>query len=420
MCSTANFRRKELVTRSWQDDNHFLDDRDWDAIRNFYQSAIFDPSLLPVDSPGSTDAAWRGTSPISKAAVSYQSFNGSRHDGSTAQNKRVIQGGKRTTFLIEVNYDGGAFFGVSSSAGPGRPTVIGEIRRALIPLFPPPPGSGDDPAAGVPAVVAAARTDAGVHAVGQVLSLHTRAPVTAAGIRAALDSAAARGSGDPDAGVDRNGSVGGPARWSVRDVRGVDRSFHAAFSATGRRYLYLLPLRAAGPDAAAAAGDEEDVDVEELRRQLRGVTGRPLSFAALCTRPPPGPAGTVCRISHSDARRVDLILPAAGGGISPGVLRAVAVEVEADRFVRRMVRTLVAAAVLLARRGGGGAGGGGACLGDEEAGPGAGLGGLAGILAAGRRPDVAPAPACGLCLVGVRYAAFDAGAGGAAVRAPGG
>jgi tRNA pseudouridine38-40 synthase len=76
-------------------------------------------------------------------------------------------------------------------------------------------------------LLAAGRTDSGVHALGQVANFRTGSSLPCERIRAALQSYL-------------------PGNIVVRGVDEVDASFHATYSATGKRYRYVIfnhPLR---------------------------------------------------------------------------------------------------------------------------------------------------------------------------------
>ena len=116
---------------------------------------------------------------------------------------------------LGVEYDGNAFRGWQTQ--PGRGTVQDELEEALARI------------AGQPiSVVCAGRTDAGVHATGQVVHFDTNAnrPLAAwvRGVNTFLPPAVA-------------------VRWAYP----VSEAFHARFSAYGRCYRYLLINRAQRP-----------------------------------------------------------------------------------------------------------------------------------------------------------------------------
>lgn len=105
-------------------------------------------------------------------------------------------------------------------------------------------------------VTCAGRTDAGVHATAQVVHFDTtaRRPLTAwvRGVNAHL-----------------------PTTVSVRHAREVDEAFHARFSATGRRYRYLLLNRPQRPglDAGRVGWDHHRLDLAQMRRAALFLIG---------------------------------------------------------------------------------------------------------------------------------------------------
>src|SRR6185312_392238 len=74
-------------------------------------------------------------------------------------------------------------------------------------------------------VAGASRTDAGVHARGQVASFRTERPIPLHGIRRGLNSML-------------------PPQIGVREALEVSESFHPRFSALGTHYRYTLLTRA--------------------------------------------------------------------------------------------------------------------------------------------------------------------------------
>ena len=118
---------------------------------------------------------------------------------------------------MRIAYDGGAFRGFQRQ--PGLPTVEAALLAALRPL-------GLEPRLEV-----AARTDAGVHALAQVVSFAARSTVDPDDLRRAVNR------GTPDALLCLDAWETGP-------------SFHARASATARTYLYLV----GGPPPPSLAG----------------------------------------------------------------------------------------------------------------------------------------------------------------------
>src|SRR5512133_82132 len=123
---------------------------------------------------------------------------------------------ERRFHAVELAYDGTRFRGFQRQ--PGLPTVQEALETALASV-------------GVRAPIAvAARTDAGVHAVGQVVSFSVRAALDVDALRRGLNAAL-------------------PEGILVRAVHRVAASFHARNSAVARTYVYLVA--APPPDGLA-------------------------------------------------------------------------------------------------------------------------------------------------------------------------
>lgn len=120
----------------------------------------------------------------------------------------------RYRFLIE--YDGTPFAGWQRQDD--QPSVQGAIEDALLKL-------GEDD----PIVQGAGRTDAGVHALGQIAHSDLKRPWAPFRLMEALN-AHLRQSGDP---------------VSILECENVDEDFHARFSAVQRHYIYRIIARRA-------------------------------------------------------------------------------------------------------------------------------------------------------------------------------
>ncbi|RSN50328.1 tRNA pseudouridine(38-40) synthase TruA [Amycolatopsis sp. WAC 04197] len=221
---------------------------------------------------------------------------------------------------MDISYDGTDFSGWARQ--PGRRTVQGVLEEAL---------AKQPPGASVPkSVVVAGRTDAGVHAAGQVVHVDASplAGKTRSG-RLELDE-----QGIPDLGRMRhrwNRYLPGDVR--VLDARVAAPGFDARFSAVRRHYLYRV--------------SDAPWGVDPLRRHDTLAWGRPLSvdamneaseallglqdFAAFCKQREGGT--TIRELQRLVWRRT-----------GP---HAVEVEVSADAFCHSMVRSLVGALLLV-------------------------------------------------------------------------
>jgi len=214
--------------------------------------------------------------------------------------------------------------------------VVGLIEAALQPLC---------PSTRRLDVQAAGRTDAGVSAAGQVISFHTYDSPMADAMLEAINAVA-------------------PGELRVWRVEAVPRAFHATFSAAWRRYLYLFPLRGdAPPDTlhdcvrhakSGALGEVDtthmdaiDVEPEEVDRLLRPLCGRTLNYSAFARDTV---AGRDARSRLHLARASVTRLPPSSVSQEGNGGRVMMVELVGDRFLRRMVRVLVATAIREATR----------------------------------------------------------------------
>jgi tRNA pseudouridine38-40 synthase len=146
-------------------------------------------------------------------------------------------------FKLIIQYDGTDFHGWQQQDG--RRTVQGELTRVLSLLE------------GSRVVVhGSGRTDAGVHAEGQVASVQLERPLTPARLRAAI-----------------NGNL--PADVRVMEVEGVGNNFHARYSARGKTYVYRV-LR--GPVQSPfwtrfAHHESRPLDLDLMRRSAQHLLG---------------------------------------------------------------------------------------------------------------------------------------------------
>ncbi len=280
----------------------------------------------------------------------------------------------RRRVALGVAYDGTGFHGFARQ--PAQRTVAGELAAAL-----------GRASGGEVDLVCAGRTDAGVHALAQVVHADLPAqvlegrygPLPGGGPEGEVASPGPGGRGPrhlPElaalaAAVDRQ--VGPEVRvW--RAVLASD-GFDARRSATSRRYRYDLDV-AERPEPARrhlAWRVEHPVDLGLLRLATDPVLGEH-DFAGFCRRPPDRPEGPLVRE----------VLEARWSVQPGGLLR---LEIEARAFCHQMVRSLVGALVAV----------GTGRLRPSD---------MVAVLRHGRRQGLpSPAPPGGLTLVAVRYPA---------------
>jgi tRNA pseudouridine38-40 synthase len=219
-----------------------------------------------------------------------------RHSGDAMHrpsgDERSAREGTPVRYRARVEYDGTDFAGFQVQ--PGARTVQGELEAALATI------SGGNRIG----VVAAGRTDAGVHATGQVIAFTdpNGRPVTE--LVRALDALL-------------------PADVSIREVRRVSPEFNPRYAARYREYRYTVwngprsPLR-----ERFALGVRDPLDIAAMERAGSVLVGRhDFSSFGVAHRQP-------VRTVHSVRIRREGSL--------------VTIDVAADAFLRRMVRRIVA------------------------------------------------------------------------------
>lgn len=261
---------------------------------------------------------------------------------------------ERIRFRLDIAYDGTGFAGWAKQ--PGHRTVQGVLEEAVALLS---SGVGRSPV-----ITVAGRTDAGVHAVGQVAHVDLDDQVVA--------GFTARGRAADAVLLRRlNGILGPLSDVVITDVAVAPEGFDARFSATWRRYEYRIADNLSFHDPLQRHRTRllrSTLDVDQLDLAARSLLGL-RDFAAFC-KPRPG-ASTIRELQQFTWIRD-----------ASGVLVA---TLQADAFCHSMVRSLV-----------------GGCVGVGEGR--LTLDGLADLLRADRRGGrFAVQPAHGLTLLAVGY-----------------
>lgn len=202
------------------------------------------------------------------------------------------------TVRLVVGYDGTGFSGFQRQRG--VPTVQESIEDAVATMT------------GARAVVrGAGRTDAGVHARGQIVAFRTDAVIPEKGWRLGLNSKL-------------------PASVAVRDARIAQEDFDPRRASAGKRYRYLLLL---APDRDPLLRDRAwhlwgEVDVAAMRREAEGLVGTH-DFAAFraadCERETTVRTLFEVKVTPGHEGREDLV----------------SVEVTGTAFLKNMVRVIV-------------------------------------------------------------------------------
>jgi tRNA pseudouridine38-40 synthase len=240
------------------------------------------------------------------------------------------------TYRLLIEYDGTKFGGWQVQAG-GR-TVQGVLLDTLRTLT---GERGLD-------LQGAGRTDAGVHALGQVASLRCRRPHEPDRLRRELESVL-------------------PPDLAVLEVRSARRGFHARHDALARAYRYQIARRRSAFGKRSTWWVPEELDVAAMARAAAAFAGRH-DFRAFTKR-----AGK----AESTLVEVEAFEVAQAGEF-------VLARLVASHFVWNQVRRMIGALVVIGR--------GEAAPGDVPA-----------WLSGAAQPPLVAAPAAGLFLEAVRY-----------------
>lgn len=193
---------------------------------------------------------------------------------------------------LVVEYDGTDFHGWQRQ--PGRRTVQGEIEEAARRLT----GEEID-------IIGAGRTDAGVHAVGQVCNFKTTSDLAPERFQAALSALL------PDDVHIRTADIAAPA-------------FHARFDAIRRRYVYHVRTGSTALYRRYVHVVTHRLDIDLMRAAARSFPGRH-DFSPFATSMD-AQRSTVCRVMRVEIRQTGALI---------------SFHIDADRFLRKMVRLMV-------------------------------------------------------------------------------
>ena len=197
---------------------------------------------------------------------------------------------------LDLAYDGTDFSGWAAQRDPAVRTIEGELRAALQRVL-----------REAPRLTVAGRTDAGVHARGQVVSLGIDRDLPPEALQAAVNGALA-----PEV--------------VVTAARRVPDGFDARFSATARTYLYVID-RASLPDPFTARyvwHHPGPLALSPMRAAARAFLGTH-DFASFCRHP---------GADRSTVRDVSRLTISSQGD-------RVEIAIRANAFLHQMVRSIV-------------------------------------------------------------------------------
>ena len=273
---------------------------------------------------------------------------------------------------MTVAYDGTDFRGFAFQ--PGVPTVAGALAQAL------------QTAVGHPVnIVCAGRTDAGVHAAGQVIHFDVWPDRVRSSFARLLEGSEGEATPSIDPLRRACNRMLAP-RIVVRAADPAPSGFDARRSAQWRRYRYTV-LNREDPDPFLARTTwhvDEPLDLRAMQLSCDAIYGEH-DFSAFCRLRPDGSGSTVRRVLTAEWSAPGPVRPGSGRMLETPRPELLAFDIKASAFCHQMVRSLVGTMVDVGR-------------GRLRAGD------MSGILRSGRRSEAGVlAPPRGLCLEEVGY-----------------
>ena len=214
------------------------------------------------------------------------------------------------TFRLILEYDGSRFSGWQEQIN--ARTVQGELKQAVQDLF-----RTDVEVQG------AGRTDAGVHAVGQVAHLKIRGKETRGKATALTASHILR---------ELNDRL--PASIAILDVAEAPPRFHARHDAKSRAYFYQISTRKAALSKRFVWWVKEPLDVARMQQAAALIAGRH-DFEAFRAADPSKPGESTIVVVESAEVSMDDNL--------------IVFRIEASHFIWKMVRRLTGTLVKVGR-----------------------------------------------------------------------
>ncbi|KPL02495.1 MAG: hypothetical protein AMJ90_05575 [candidate division Zixibacteria bacterium SM23_73_2] len=201
---------------------------------------------------------------------------------------------------LEIEYDGTSFSGWQTQ--PRKRTVQKEIENKLEKIL----GSKTK-------IIGAGRTDAGVHALGQVASFKTKSRLKEDQIKNAL-----------------NGVL--PEDIVIKNIEEVDSDFNARYSAKSKIYQYRIYLTKTALNRNYAWEIRYNLNMKKLKEATEKIIGKK-DFSSFCVVKSTK-KNNICKVKKAFWRKKKSEL---------------VFEIEGDRFLHSMVRALVGTLVDVGR-----------------------------------------------------------------------
>jgi tRNA pseudouridine38-40 synthase len=204
------------------------------------------------------------------------------------------------TFKILLEYDGTRYSGWQEQKN--ARTVMGELRKAAREVF-----AGDVEMQG------AGRTDAGVHALGQVTHLKVASKIK-----------------DGSHVIQRRLNDLLPADIAILDVQQADRKFHARHDARSRVYVYQISRRKQAFTKRYVWWVKENLDLKRMNEAVSLLVGRHDFICFRAADPARPDESTIVEVERAEIETEEDIIQ---------------VRIEASHFLWRMVRRVIGALV---------------------------------------------------------------------------
>jgi tRNA pseudouridine38-40 synthase len=200
-------------------------------------------------------------------------------------------------FKLTLEYDGTGFNGWQQQSQ-GERTVQGELEKVLFQIFKTKVNA-----------IASGRTDAGVHALGQVVSFKTDTKMTPLQIHRAMNALL-------------------PSDIAALNVKEVDSEFHAQYSVKSKTYRYTILNRQyrSAHERNRCHYFSYPLNVAVMKREAKALVGKK-DFKSFEASDP-------VRARHTTVRTVKKIVIRKKGDW-------VTIDIEADGFLYKMVRNIV-------------------------------------------------------------------------------
>jgi tRNA pseudouridine38-40 synthase len=210
-----------------------------------------------------------------------------------------------TTFKVLLEYDGTRYSGWQDQKN--ARTIMGELKKAAREAF------GADVE-----MQGAGRTDAGVHALGQVMHMKVDSPTR-----------------HEPAAIKRRMNDLLPADLAILDVQRAARNFHARHDARSRVYVYQISRRKQAFTKRYVWWVKEELDVSLMSEAARMLVGRHDFICFRASDPQRPDESTIVVVEGAEIETEDDIIQ---------------FRVQASHFIWRMVRRVVGALVKVGKR----------------------------------------------------------------------